>query len=201
MTGARLIYPATARNRDPILEVLRDYLPETGHVLEIASGSGEHVSYFARNCRGLVFHPSDPDPRCRASIEAWTAEDPRLKNVMPPLAFDVTDRWPALDVAAILCINMIHIAPWAATQALIAGAGKLLEPLGLLYLYGPYKRGGIHTAPSNAAFDESLRAQNPAWGVRNLEDVVALAAESGFAEPDIVPMPANNLSVIFMKPL
>jgi hypothetical protein len=201
MTGARLIYPATARNRDPILDVLRDYLPETGHVLEIASGSGEHISYFARACRGLVFHPSDPDPRCRASIDAWTAEDPRLKNVMPPLAFDVSQPWPALDAAAVLCINMIHIAPWAATQALIAGARSLLEPLGLLYLYGPYKRGGIHTAPSNAAFDERLRAENPTWGVRDLEEVVALAADAGFEEPDIVPMPANNLSVIFQKPL
>ena len=200
MSSARLIYPAVSRNRDPILAVLRDYLPETGHVLEIASGSGEHVTHFARAFRGLVFHPSDPDPRCRASIEAWAADE-RLTNVRPPLALDVTGPWPALRAASVLCINMIHIAPWEAAEALIAGASRLLGPYGLLYLYGPYKRGGVHTAPSNAAFDESLRAQNPAWGVRNLEDVAALAAAAGFCEPDIVPMPANNLSLIFQKEL
>jgi hypothetical protein len=201
LSGAHLIYPATARNREPILDVLRDYLPDTGHVLEIASGSGEHVLHFARACPGLVFQPSDPDPRCRASIEAWAMDDPRLTNVRPPLAFDVMDPWPPLKVSAVLCINMIHIAPWAATRALIAGAGRLLDPSGLLYLYGPYKRAGVHTAPSNAVFDASLRAQDPAWGVRDLEDVAALATDAGFEEPAIRPMPANNLSLIFRKRL
>ena len=200
MPDARLVFPATARNREPILAVLRGVLPEAGTVLEIASGSGEHVAHFARALPRLVFQPSDLDPDCRASIDAWAAHD-GLANVRPAVALDVTATppWPLEQADAVLCINMIHIAPWAAAEGLMAGAGRLLAPGGLLYLYGPYRRDGAHTAPSNAGFDTSLRAQNPAWGVRDLEEVADLAGKAGFTPPEIVPMPANNLSLIFRR--
>lgn len=193
----RLSSPAALRNREPILDVLRMHLPPKGLVVEVASGSGEHVVYFAQNLPGLVFQPSDPDAEARASIDSWVAES-RLANVRPALDFDVTRRpWPFVNAAAILCINMVHISPWAATEALMAGAARHLAPGGILYLYGPYKREGAHTAPSNAAFDESLRMRNPEWGVRDLEVVAERAVVAGFSEPVITPMPANNLSLVF----
>jgi SAM-dependent methyltransferase len=200
MADARLVFPATARNREPILAVLRGVLPEAGTVLEIASGSGEHVTQFARAFPHLVFQPSDPNAECRASVDAWAAHE-GLANIRPAAALDVTAAapWPLAQAGAVICINMIHIAPWAAAEGLMAGAARLLAPGGALYLYGPYQRGGAHTAPSNAAFDAGLRAQNPAWGVRNLEDVAGLAARAGFVPPEIIPMPANNLSLIFRK--
>jgi len=200
MTGeARLYAPAAARNRQPILDVLKGHLPGRGLVLEVASGTGEHVVHFAQGCPALTFQPSDLDPAHRASIDAWSAAL-GLANVRPAIALDAAaDAWP-LDVAdALLCINMIHIAPWAAAEGLMRGAGRVLALGGVLYLYGPYKRGGRHTAPSNAAFDASLKAQSPAWGVRDLEAIAALAAAQGFGEPVIIEMPANNLSLVFRK--
>jgi SAM-dependent methyltransferase len=194
---ARQFAPATARNREPILEVLRRLLPPEGTVLEIASGTGEHAGFLAPHFPRLIWQPSDPDPGARASVAAWTAG---IANVRPPLALDAaSNRWPIAASDAVICINMIHIAPWAATQGLLAGASRILPAGGLLYLYGPYKRDGQHTAPSNAAFDASLRARNPAWGVRDLEAVSALASNSGFGSPGITPMPANNLSLSFLK--
>jgi SAM-dependent methyltransferase len=197
----RLHFSAAARNRQPILDVLRPHLPPGGMALEVASGSGEHVVHFARGCPGLTFQPSDPDPGHRASIDAWTAAL-GLGNVRPAIHLDVTAQtWPVAAADAVLCSNLIHIAPWAAAVGLMRGAGRILPPGGVLYLYGPYKRGGRHTAPSNEAFDAGLRAENPAWGVRDLEAVSALAAAQGFAAPVIVEMPANNLSLVFRKPV
>jgi Protein of unknown function (DUF938) len=200
----RLSSPATKRNRGPILDVLRRILPVAGTVLEIASGAGEHAIWFAEHFPALVFQPSDPDPTHRASIAAWSAVA-GVPNVRPPLALDTTTAdWEAndgipRDLSAILCINMIHIAPWSATLGLMRGAGKLLAPERVLYLYGPYRRDGRHTSASNAAFDASLRAQDPAWGVRDLEAVVEAAASQGFALDEVVAMPANNLSVILRR--
>ncbi len=197
MSGsARQVAPAAARNRDPILAVLRGVLPAAGTVLEVASGTGEHTAHFAAALPGLTFQPSDPDPSRRASIDAWCAG---LPNVRKALALDATDSaWPG-SLAAVLCFNMIHIAPWAAAEGLVRGAGAALGQGGLLVLYGPFRRNGAHTAPSNAAFDADLRARNPAWGVRDLEAVAALAAGAGLAPPAVTEMPANNLTVIFRK--
>jgi SAM-dependent methyltransferase len=202
MTGdARLYAPAAARNRQPILDVLKPLLPSRGLVLEVASGTGEHVVHFAQACPALAFQPTDPDPGHRGSIDAWSAAL-GLANVRRAIALDTTaETWPIEAADALLCMNMIHIAPWAAAEGLMHGAGRVLAPGGLLYLYGPYKQGGRHIAPSNAAFDASLRAQNPAWGIRDLEAVAGLAVANGFVEPAIAEMPANNLSLIFVKAL
>ncbi len=203
----RLFAPATERNRDPILAVLTRMLAPRdgaaaldGDVLEIASGTGQHVAFFAARLPGLRFQPSDPDPANRTSIAAWVAEA-GLANVRAPLALDVMDEpWPiAHPVGAILCINMIHIAPWAATPALMRGAARCLPPGALLYLYGPFMREGRHTAPSNAAFDADLRARDPRWGVRALEQVRDIAHASGLALDEVVEMPANNLSILFRR--
>ena len=191
--------PSAERNREPILAVLERVLPATGTVLEIASGTGQHAIHFAAALPHLVWQPSDLDDEARASIAAWTAHS-GLANVRPPLALDVRDAsWGIEAAAAIVCINMIHISPWASAQALIGGAGRLLGPGGVLFLYGPYRRGGVHTAPTNAAFDEQLQRRNPAWGVRDMEDVVALADAAGFDAEDPVEMPANNFSLVFRK--
>ena len=189
--------PATARNRDPILEVLRGALPPSGLVLEVASGTGEHVAHFAAALgAGLVWQPTDLDAEARASTDAWVAVA-GLANVRPAIRLDaVSDDWPVARADAVLAINMIHIAPWAAAVGLVRGSARILPPGGLLYLYGPFRRGGRHTAPSNAAFDESLRRQDPHWGVRDLEAVAALAADAGLTGPEIVGMPANNISVL-----
>lgn len=196
---ARQFAPATTRNREPILEVLRRMLPSAGTVLEIASGTGEHAAFFAPHFPRLAWQPSDADPAARASIAAWTAG---IDTVRPPLALDAAaSAWPVATADAVLCINMIHIAPWSATEGLVAGAARLLPAGGLLFLYGPYKRDGRHTAPSNAAFDASLRARDPTWGVRDLGDVSAFAAKAGFNLAEVVAMPANNLSVSFTKVL
>jgi SAM-dependent methyltransferase len=194
---ARLYAPATARNRAPILDVLKRHLPARGVVLEVASGSGEHVAHFAQAFPDLVFQPSDPDPDGRASIDAWRAEL-ALPNVRPAIVLDATaEAWPVDAADAVLCINMIHIAPWSAAEGLVRGTARLLPKGGVLYLYGPFKRGGHHTAASNEAFDRSLRMQNSAWGVRDLEAVADLARAQGFSEPQIEQMPANNLSLVF----
>jgi len=195
----RRFLPHVVRNRAPILAVLRRVLPKQGLVLEIASGSGEHAVYFAGALPALRWQPSDPDPNALASIAAHRA-DAELPNLLEPLHLDVTaSQWPVERADAIMCNNMIHISPWAATEGLMAGAARVLSAGGVLFLYGPYKVGGQHTAPSNAAFDEDLRRRNPAWGIRDLDDVAALAQRHGFAAPETVPMPANNLSVIFRR--
>lgn len=192
--------PSAARNRQPILDVLLPRLPKEGLVLEIASGSGEHVAHFAEALPGLAFQPSDPDEGARASIDDWV-RTLRLANVHPALPLDVTtERWPIERAVAILCCNMIHIAPWEAAVGLISGAARTLPAGGILFLYGPYRRDGRHTAPGNEAFDRDLRRRNPAWGVRDLEAVADLAAGHGFGPPEIIEMPANNLSLVFKRP-
>ena len=201
MSDARQYAPSTARNREPIWSVLGPQLPSAGLVLEIASGSGEHAVHFAQQAGpGIVFQPSDPSPEARASIVAWIAET-GLLNVRPPLALDAAaETWPIANADAVVCINMIHISPWASTVGLIRGAARVLPAGGLLFLYGPYRRQGQHTAPSNEAFDRDfLRARNPEWGVRDLEAVAELAAGAGFGSPLIEPMPANNFSVLFRR--
>ena len=196
--------PAALRNRGPILEILRLHLPASGAVLELASGSGEHVIHFAAALPNLVFQPSDPDSQARASITARVAQE-NLPNVREPLDLDACAgawRLPAEiagSLVAVLCVNMIHIAPWQAALGLLDGAANALSPRGLLYLYGPYRRAGKHTAPSNEAFDRDLRARNPQWGVRNLEDVIAEAAARQFVLAEITQMPANNLSVLLRR--
>ena len=201
---ARLSAPATQRNREPILAVLRRALPAPGALLEIASGTGEHALFFSAQLPDRVYQPSDPDPAHVASIAAWRAAQGGA-SLREPIALDVTSPgWelapgvPA-DLAAILCINMVHIAPWSAALGLLRGAARALAAGRVLYLYGPYRRGGRHTSESNEAFDRSLRAQDPAWGVRDLEALVAAAETAGFALAEVVPMPANNLSVIFAR--
>jgi SAM-dependent methyltransferase len=195
----RLYYPHVARNREPIVEVLRRVLPPQGLVLEVASGSGEHAVYFAQKLPALFWQPTDPDERALASIAAHRAAA-AVPNMLPPLHLDVlSERWPVERADAVICNNMIHIAPWSACEGLIAGAERVLPESGLLYLYGPYKIDGRHTAPSNQAFDAQLRSQNAAWGIRDLDDVKALAERDGFALAETVRMPANNLSVIFRR--
>ncbi len=193
----RLFMPHVARNRDPILAVLRDILPAAAHVLEIASGSGEHAAYFAKMMSAVLWQPTDPDPEKLASIAAHR-EAADARNLLAPVHLDVmSPTWPVERADAVVCINMIHIAPWAATEALFAGASRVLRPGGVLYLYGPYRVDGQHTAESNREFDAWLRGQNPAWGVRDLGEVTDLAARHGLALTRTVQMPANNLSVIF----
>lgn len=196
----RLRAPSAQRNRDAILAVLTEILPASGLVLEIASGSGEHAVHFAGALPGLSFQPSDPSPDAVASIAAWTAES-GLGNLRPPLVVDAAaPDWPVASADAMLCINMIHIAPWAAAEGLFRQAGHLLKQGQPLYLYGPYRRPDRPLEPSNAAFDESLRGRDPAWGLRDLNDVAALGMANGLSAPVIVEMPANNLSLIFRKP-
>jgi SAM-dependent methyltransferase len=190
---------ATERNRQPILEILRRVLPPAGLVLEIASGTGQHVVFFARQLPGLRWQPSDPSPVHLDSIRAWTAAS-GADNVAAPLHLDVElAPWPVAHAEAILNINMIHIAPWAAAEALFRGAARLLPPAGVLFLYGPFKRDGQHTAESNARFDERLRGEDARWGVRELGAVQALAAAAGFGVPEVIAMPANNLSLVFRR--
>ena len=191
--------PAAARNRQPILEVLRRHLPDRGLVLEFASGTGQHIVHFAQALPALTFQPSDPNDGARASVDDW-ANTLGLANVRPALALDASaGAWPVAKADAILCINMIHISPWKATVGLVEGASRTLPTGGVLFLYGPYRRAGHPTAPSNEEFDQDLKSRDPAWGLRTLEDVAALAARHGFAAPTVVEMPANNLSVIFRK--
>jgi SAM-dependent methyltransferase len=191
--------PATLRNRDPILDVLRPVLPDSGLVLEVASGTGEHAVYFAEALPALRWQPSDPSPDARASIAAWAAAA-RLGNVLPPLDLDAGgEAWPIGRADAVLCINMIHISPWAATEGLMRGAGSLLGPGQPLYLYGPYRHPGHPIEPSNAMFDADLRLRDERWGLRDLGAVTACARASGLALESVIEMPANNLSVIFRK--
>jgi hypothetical protein len=196
---AKRFAPAIERNRDAIVAVLRDILPASGTVLEIASGTGEHIVHFAAAFPQLSWQPSDYDEVGLASIAAWSSES-GLTNILPPVQIDATATiWPVTKSDTILCINMIHIAPWTAAQGLFAGAGRLLSAGAPLYLYGPYRDADLPTAESNGAFDASLKSRNPAWGLRQVEDVAALAAENGFALDRRSEMPANNLSLVFRK--
>ncbi|CAL1691282.1 hypothetical protein MMB232_01418 [Brevundimonas subvibrioides] len=199
-TGA-MASPAVARNTDPILAVLKAHLPADGRVLEIASGSGEHAVAFARALPRTTWTPSDPSPEARASIAAWAAEA-ALPNLNPALDLDAArpDAWPPVDVQAIVCINMIHISPWPATEGLMAGAARVLpDPGGLLVLYGPFREADVPLAPSNEAFDASLKSRDPAWGLREVEAVVALARTHGLHLTRRADMPANNLMLLFRR--
>jgi hypothetical protein len=197
--GARMS-PSTARNRDPILAVLKPRLPATGTVLEIAAGAGEHAVHNAAALPHLQWQPTDPDPDALASIAAWR-EHAGLPNLLPPLPLDASrpESWPVERADAIVSINMIHISPWEAAQGLMKGAGRLLPAGGQLFLYGPYIVPGIETAPSNLAFDLDLKRRNPAWGLRSLDKIAALAAENGLELSERIEMPANNLTLVFRK--
>ncbi len=197
---ARRDSPAAERNKEPIAAVLARHLPRQGLVLEIASGTGQHALHFARRFPSLDWQPTDPDAANRASIDAW-ARGAGLPNLRAALALDVHRRpWPVATAAVVLCINMVHIAPWSATLALCEGGAERLAPEGLLYLYGPYRVGGRHTAPGNEEFDAALRARDADWGVRDLEAVVDVAQRSGFVLIETVAMPANNQSVVLRRP-
>jgi SAM-dependent methyltransferase len=199
LPDGRLVVSSADRNRGPILKVLERVLPKTGLVLEVASGTGQHVVHFAQALKGLSWQPTDMDAACRRSISAWLATA-ELANVRQPLDLDVRALpWRVRTLDAIVCLNLIHIAPWSVATALFAGAGLALRETGLLYLYGPYSVQGRHTAPSNAAFDSALRAENPEWGLRDLKEVESLAKDQGFDLAETIEMPANNFSVLFRK--
>jgi SAM-dependent methyltransferase len=197
--GARTS-PSTARNREPILDVLRQRLPAGARVLEVASGAGEHAIFMAAALPGVGWQPTDRDADALTSIAAWRA-DAGLVNLAPPLRLDAADpaTWPKGPFDAVVCINMIHISPWAASEGLMAGAGRVLAPGGRLFLYGPFLEADVVTAPSNLAFDDSLKARDPAWGLRDLAAVTALARAHGLGFAERIGMPANNLVVVFEK--
>jgi hypothetical protein len=201
--GERHHSPATRRNREHILVVLQRVLPRAGVILEIASGSGEHAAWMGPRLPGVEWQPSDADPDKLDSIAMWSAEAADA-SIREPLLLDAaTPRWPidaiADRVGAIVCINLIHIVPWRTCESLLRGAGRELPVGGVLYLYGPFRRHDVRTAPSNEAFDESLRATDPSWGLRDLDEVTALARENGLEPSEVLEMPANNLSVIFSR--
>ena len=199
MNDSRRFSASAARNRGVIHDVLRTVLPSTGTVLEVASGTGEHVVHFAANSPDLVFQPSDPSPDALTSIAAWIA-DSGVENVEPPLFLDVVkDEWPVQNIAAVYCCNMIHIAPWEACVGLVSGAARLLAPGAALFFYGPFFRSGVEPASGNVGFDQDLRHRNRAWGIRHLDDVATLAKTAGFNTPIITEMPANNLCVTFYR--
>ena len=194
--------PAVARNKEHILEVLSGHLPQSGSALEIASGTGQHAAAFARSFPELVWWPSDPAAEARESIMAW-ADETGLSNLEDPLDLDVTRKdWQDMfdaPIDVILAINLLHISPWAATEGLMRGAGRLLVRGGLLYLYGPYRKGGVHTAESNIKFDAWLKGQNEAWGVKDMDEVREQGALNGLLLDKEIAMPANNFSLIFRK--
>jgi SAM-dependent methyltransferase len=198
--GARAA-PSTARNREPILAVLRPRLPAGARVLEVASGAGEHAMFLAEALPTIAWQPSDRDAEALTSIAAWRATS-GLPNLATPIRLDAADlaTWPDGPVEVVLCINMIHISPWAASEGLMAGAAQVLTPGGRVFLYGPYIEADVETAPSNQSFDESLKSRDPAWGLRDLADVTALAAANGLRFGERIAMPANNLIVVFEKP-
>ncbi len=194
-----LTSPSVERNREPILTLLRRRLPQTGTVLEIASGTGEHAVHFAAALPHLQWQPTDYDELALGSIASHRAAS-GLSNLLAPLMLDATaPEWPMERADAIVAINMIHVSPWRVTQGLMAGAGRVLPSGGVLYLYGPYKENGAHTAASNEAFDRDLRLRNPEWGVRDVGEVADLARASGLNLDERVLMPANNLSLVFRR--
>ncbi len=196
-SDARRHAPATARNREPIAAVLDRELPSSGIVLEVASGSGEHIVHFAGRYPALTWQPSDPDPAALASVSAWGgAAD--LPNLRAPLHLDASaPDWPIAAIDALLCINMTHISPWEATTGLLDGAARLLPFGAPLILYGPFLKNDIETAPSNMAFDAQLRERDPRYGIRAVEDVDAAARERGLERSALYPMPANNLTLVY----
>lgn len=195
----RLFYPATERNRTPILDVLSRILSEKGEILEIASGSGEHIVHFAKAFPEITWHPSDLENDCLTSIQAWIDHE-QLENINTPLSLDTTENnWPDFVLDALLCINMVHISPWEATTGLMDKAARYLKKGGILYLYGPYRRNGQHTAPSNASFEEWLKEKDPEFGVRHMEEVETEASRNGLTLSQIIDMPANNFSLVFIK--
>jgi hypothetical protein len=198
-SGAR-VSPSVARNREPILSVLKPRLPNRGAVLEIAAGTGEHAAYLAAALPDILWRPTDPDPDALVSIAAWR-DHAALANLLSPQLIDAADpdSWPSDQVDAMVNINMIHISPWSATEGLMTGAGRLLAPGAMLFLYGPYIEADVETVPSNLSFDLSLRSRNPAWGVRHLDDVSALGARHGLHLAERIAMPANNLALVFRK--
>jgi hypothetical protein len=197
--GGKRFAPATLRNREVIAVVIGAILPPTGKVLEIASGTGEHIVYFAGRFPGIEWQPSDPDPVALASIDAWR-DEAGLRNILPALEIDAAaSEWRVDRADVILCINMVHIAPWRATGGLMRGAGQLFLPGGLLYVYGPFLEDGVPLAPGNVAFDSSLRSRNTEWGLRRISDVQDLAKKAGLILDQRIEMPANNLSLIFRK--
>lgn len=198
MSQELLFSPAAERNLDPIAAALEGLLPRQGDVLEIASGSGQHVVAFARRFPDLRWLPSDPDPRARASIEARIAAA-ALANCEPPRALDVLSPWPQLSVSVVVAVNLLHVSPWSATAALCHGAAGVLAAGGLLYVYGPFRRDGEHTSEGNRRFDAALRTDNAQWGIRDAEDVVALAEQCGLHLDALIHMPANNLSLVFRR--
>jgi SAM-dependent methyltransferase len=193
------VWPAPERNKEPILQVLRRVLPSTGTLLEIASGTGQHAAHFAAHLPGWIVQPSDVDPENLESIDAWVT-DAQLPNLRRPFRLDVlAAEWGVGRVDAVYSANMIHIAPPACTEALLAGAGRHLHAGGRFVLYGPFRVGGEHTAPSNAAFDADLRNRNPGFGVRDLEAVQASASAADLSLIERLPMPANNFTLIFER--
>jgi SAM-dependent methyltransferase len=199
LPDGRWVAPAAERNKGPILEVLQRILPPRGLVLEIGSGTGQHVVHLAKALSQLSWQPSDPDAENRQSIVLWSRVE-ELGNVRAPLALDVRERpWPIDAADAVVCINVVHVSPWAATLALFDGVREILPPEGVLFLYGPYRRGGRHAAPSNEKFDADLRAHNPEWGLRDIDELAEVADRVGFALAEIVDMPANNFSLVFRK--
>lgn len=199
MTDPRQYAPSAHRNRDLVRDQLASRWPASGAVLEIASGSGEHVVHFAPTAPHLTFQPTDPSAEARASIDAW-AKSSALCKIRPALELDVTaDTWPVTEAAMMICINMIHIAPWEATLGLMRGAGRVLTPGGKLWLYGPFVREGIETAEGNVTFDGWLKEKDPRFGVRRLEDVAGVAAGEGLSAPEVIEMPANNCLVGFER--
>ena len=199
LADGRWVAPAAERNKGPILEVLRRVLPPRGLVLEIGSGTGQHVVHFAKAMSHLSWQPSDPDAENRRSIALWSRVE-ELGNVRAPLTLDVRVRpWPIDAADAVVCINVVHVSPWAATLALFDGAREALQPEGVLFLYGPYRRGGRHTAPSNEKFDADLRAHDPEWGLRDIDELEEVAARAGLVLAETVDMPANNFSLVFRR--
>ena len=196
---AKSFAPAAERNRQPILAVLRRVLPDEGLVLEIASGTGQHAGFFAERLPGLRWQPSDASAEALESISERVREAAR-ENLLPPITLDVRSApWPISTADALLCINMIHISPWEASEALFRGANSVLTEGAALITYGPYRLHGTHSAPSNAAFDQSLRSRNPHWGVRDIDELTLLAGRTGFELSERVPMPANNLTLVWTR--
>jgi SAM-dependent methyltransferase len=198
-TMAKGFAPAAERNRQPILDVLRRVLPPRGLVLEVASGTGQHAVFFSEHLRTLRWQPSDISPDALQSIGSWVAELGR-SNLLAPIELDVRWRaWPLKEADAVLSINMIHISEWETSEALFEGARRLLASGAPLITYGPYRLHGEHTAPSNAAFDESLRSRNPNWGVRDIDELTKLAGRTGFTLKERAQMPANNMTLVWTR--
>ncbi|NJK88973.1 MAG: DUF938 domain-containing protein [Myxococcales bacterium] len=195
--GPRRHAPATLRNREPLLSVLQRIFPVPAFILEVASGTGEHAAFFGTRLPHLTWQPSDIEPTLRASIDSWSKD---VWSVRPALHLDASSMsWPVERADGVVSVNLLHIAPWAVCEGLLSGAARVLSPGGALVLYGPFREGGRHTAPSNEAFDADLRDRDPSWGVRDLEEVRAVAGVLGLEHEETVRMPANNLTVILRR--